>query len=227
MEWDKQERVFSILRCAEKYIQQAHDAAEEKHDSYGEYYMDSVQYEIMQETETLRKEIALLIAEYENTQQVVIQKKAKTRPKSLHQGGTVMPKEQKLYTVKLIDYPIIMAEIEPGNNRNFPLSRGKKAVEGLLAGAFRRLLWPNSTEGQAYLAAAIKSQPVVVYDVDKSIVQGLGYYDQSSKIVELQAEIVKINQRLSILERDDKAAEQMGITREPDLEADKSHGPMG
>ena len=44
---------ISALLCARKFIQKAHDDAENKHDSYGEFYMDSVQYEIMKETENL------------------------------------------------------------------------------------------------------------------------------------------------------------------------------
>lgn len=52
----------SALLSARKYVQQTHDEAEAKHDNYDSgLYMDSVQHEIMQETEALIAEIDALL----------------------------------------------------------------------------------------------------------------------------------------------------------------------
>ncbi len=48
----------AILKEARKYVEKANHDAECKHDDMdGEYYLDSVQYEIMQETDELLKRI--------------------------------------------------------------------------------------------------------------------------------------------------------------------------
>lgn len=52
----------SALLSARKYVQQAHDEAEANHDNYdSEFYMDSVQYEIMKKTDALIAEIDALL----------------------------------------------------------------------------------------------------------------------------------------------------------------------
>ena len=55
--YDMYEEAVKLLIKSRKYLQIAHHDAEGKHDSYGEYYMDSNQYEIMEETEKLIIEI--------------------------------------------------------------------------------------------------------------------------------------------------------------------------
>ncbi len=62
MNYEQQQELLDALRDSRKYIKQAHDSAEDKHDSYGELYQDSVQYEIMQETESLLERIDRLLA---------------------------------------------------------------------------------------------------------------------------------------------------------------------
>ena len=53
MDYEQQQNALKALLDARKWVQRAHDEAEGKHDNYGEYYMCSVQYEIMQETKRL------------------------------------------------------------------------------------------------------------------------------------------------------------------------------
>ncbi len=53
----------ALLQKIRPYVQVAHDDAESLHDSDGEYYMDGSQYEIMQTTEQLLKEIDFEIDE--------------------------------------------------------------------------------------------------------------------------------------------------------------------
>lgn len=53
MDYEQQQEMLSALIESKKYIKQAHDNAEAKHDSYGDYHMDGGMYEIMQETEAL------------------------------------------------------------------------------------------------------------------------------------------------------------------------------
>ena len=53
MDYEEQQEALCALRDARKWVQQVHDDAESKHDNYGEFYMDSLQYEIMLETEKL------------------------------------------------------------------------------------------------------------------------------------------------------------------------------
>jgi len=51
-------KLFNVLLQSKKYIEIAYNEAEAKHDDpEGQYYMDSVQYEIMQETKSLLKDI--------------------------------------------------------------------------------------------------------------------------------------------------------------------------
>lgn len=68
MDYEEQQAALMALRDARKFVQIAHDEAEAKHDSYGEFYMDSVQYEIMCETERLLSKIdsSLLFLEASN-----------------------------------------------------------------------------------------------------------------------------------------------------------------
>jgi len=65
MEYEDQEKAISIIKSAMEFVKQAQDSAESKHDSYGEYYMDSVQYEIMQETELLLSEMVAIVNKFE------------------------------------------------------------------------------------------------------------------------------------------------------------------
>jgi hypothetical protein len=52
------DQAMTLLAAARVYVKQAHEQAESLHDDpEGEYYMDSVQYEVMQETEELMKRI--------------------------------------------------------------------------------------------------------------------------------------------------------------------------
>lgn len=62
MDIEQQQELLAVLKESRQYVKQAHDSAEDKHDSYGELYMDSVQYEIMQETESLLERIDRLLA---------------------------------------------------------------------------------------------------------------------------------------------------------------------
>ena len=52
-----------LLLRAVPYIREAYYAAEAKHDTYGDCYMDGVQYEIMEDTQQLLGAIALLTGE--------------------------------------------------------------------------------------------------------------------------------------------------------------------
>ena len=61
MDYEEQQTALSALQDARKWVQQAHDEAEVKHNTYGEYYMDAVQYETMQETENLLTRIDILL----------------------------------------------------------------------------------------------------------------------------------------------------------------------
>jgi len=54
---DTSMKLEELLIKAKKYVQIAHDDAESKHDNYGEFYMGYDQYEIIQQTEELIKEI--------------------------------------------------------------------------------------------------------------------------------------------------------------------------
>jgi hypothetical protein len=54
---EEQDAVLLSLKRARVYVQQAHDNAESKHDSYGRYYMCGAMYEIMEDT----KELLVLI----------------------------------------------------------------------------------------------------------------------------------------------------------------------
>jgi len=55
--YDEQVKAIGVIKRAMEFVKQAHDNAGIKHDNYGEFYMDDVQYEIMQETEALTKEM--------------------------------------------------------------------------------------------------------------------------------------------------------------------------
>ena len=61
MDYEKQQDTLSALQEARKWVQEAHDEAEGRHDTYGLYYMDASQYEIMQETERLLTRIDMLL----------------------------------------------------------------------------------------------------------------------------------------------------------------------
>ncbi len=61
MDYDEQVEALAALQAAVKYIKQAHDEAEAKHDSYGEYYMDGGQYEIMEDTDQLLAKIEAIL----------------------------------------------------------------------------------------------------------------------------------------------------------------------
>jgi hypothetical protein len=56
-------KAIELLAKSRQYIQKAHDDAEALHDNHGDMYMDSGQYEIMQETERLLTDIDNLIKE--------------------------------------------------------------------------------------------------------------------------------------------------------------------
>jgi len=60
---EKFDKAIRLLKKAKSYIKKANFEAETKHDSYGEYYMDGVQYDIMQETEKLLAEINSILRE--------------------------------------------------------------------------------------------------------------------------------------------------------------------
>jgi len=62
MNYKQQKEVITILNTVLPYIKQVHDDAELQYDSYGDYYMDSSRYEIMQETETLTNRIISMIS---------------------------------------------------------------------------------------------------------------------------------------------------------------------
>lgn len=66
MEYEDQEKAISIIKSAMEYVKQSHDSAECLHDTYGDYYMDGAQYEIMEETETLLAEMVVIIDKFEN-----------------------------------------------------------------------------------------------------------------------------------------------------------------
>lgn len=69
-ETNKELKAVSVLKMTRKYVEQAHDDAETKHDNYGEFYMDSNLYEIMEETKRLLPEIDKIIAQFENIQPI-------------------------------------------------------------------------------------------------------------------------------------------------------------
>lgn len=66
MEYEDQEKAISIIKAAIKYVKLAHDSAECICYTYGEHYMDSVQDEIIQETEALLAEMSAAINSFEN-----------------------------------------------------------------------------------------------------------------------------------------------------------------
>lgn len=51
---------LKLLKRAAEYVKAAHDAAEARHDSYGEYYMDGAQYEIMCDTNDILEQIRVI-----------------------------------------------------------------------------------------------------------------------------------------------------------------------
>ena len=57
MDYEEQQEALQALVEARKYVQDAHDAAEGRHDSYGEDYMSGGLYEVMEATEDLIKRI--------------------------------------------------------------------------------------------------------------------------------------------------------------------------
>jgi hypothetical protein len=59
--YDKLETAIECLIRSREYIKQAHDEAEARHDSPGEFYMDGAMFEIMQETEKLLDEISIAV----------------------------------------------------------------------------------------------------------------------------------------------------------------------
>ncbi len=67
MEYEDYIKMVSILKTARKYIEMAHDDAETRHDSYGDFYMDGGLYEIMEESEKLLSEIDKVVAQFETT----------------------------------------------------------------------------------------------------------------------------------------------------------------
>jgi len=68
--YDNHKKAIDLLKIAKKFIVNAHVAAEAKHDSYGEYYMDYSLFEIMESTEKLISEINETIKCFkENNQQ--------------------------------------------------------------------------------------------------------------------------------------------------------------
>lgn len=60
MDYECQQTALQALRDARKWVQQAFDEASAKHDSYGEFYMDALQYEVMQETQQMLARIDAL-----------------------------------------------------------------------------------------------------------------------------------------------------------------------
>lgn len=60
-------KAISIIKATREYVQQAHDRAECRHDTYGEYYIAESQYKIMQETKELLAKMAIIIDEFEKS----------------------------------------------------------------------------------------------------------------------------------------------------------------
>ena len=50
---EKIEELLAVLKDIRKYIQVTHDDAEARHDSYGDFFMDSELWDTMIETENL------------------------------------------------------------------------------------------------------------------------------------------------------------------------------
>jgi len=65
MDYEEQQDALIALRDARKYVQQAHDDAELKHSSYGDFYMDGAQYEVMIATDELLARIATALRHLE------------------------------------------------------------------------------------------------------------------------------------------------------------------
>ena len=61
--YEKLEKAVSIILKSKEFVKVAHDNAELKHDNYGKYYMDGAQHEIMEETESLLKEMDDFLAQ--------------------------------------------------------------------------------------------------------------------------------------------------------------------
>lgn len=64
MSYEEQEKAIKALKSALKYVKQAHDNAEAKHDSCGEYYMDAELYDVIQKTEKLENDINEIISTF-------------------------------------------------------------------------------------------------------------------------------------------------------------------
>ena len=62
--YDELEKAIKCLELSRKYVEQAHDEAEAKHDDYGDLYMDDGLYRIMQETEKLLNEIDIAVSDF-------------------------------------------------------------------------------------------------------------------------------------------------------------------
>lgn len=67
MDYEDQKKAIAVIKKSMAYVKQVHNEAEARHDSYGEYYMDGVQYEIMQETEAILDEATRIIGLFENS----------------------------------------------------------------------------------------------------------------------------------------------------------------
>lgn len=61
MDYEQQQETLATLRKSRKFVQQAHDAAEARHDSYGDDYMSDELYGVMQETKALLADIDALL----------------------------------------------------------------------------------------------------------------------------------------------------------------------
>lgn len=66
MTYHEQEKAIALMKKAVKYVKMAYDEAETKHDSYGEYYMDSGLYDIIQDAEKLLDDMKEIINGFED-----------------------------------------------------------------------------------------------------------------------------------------------------------------
>jgi len=59
--YDDHKKAVDLLKAAKGYIAAVHDRAEIKHDSYGEFYMNLNQFEIIETTKKLISEIDQIV----------------------------------------------------------------------------------------------------------------------------------------------------------------------
>ena len=64
--YENYEKAIAVITESMEIIRKAHNDAECKHETYGEFYMDSVVYETMKETDDIIEKMKEVINTFEN-----------------------------------------------------------------------------------------------------------------------------------------------------------------